>query len=74
MCLAKFTITYHYKKHMDGDVDKRHTRTATVYAENLAEAINKISAFDGEYISLADGGVCINEIGCGKKKSGSNAG
>lgn len=74
MSLAKFTITYHYKKHSSGEVDKRYTRTAIVYAKNLAEAIEKISDFDGEYISLADGGVCINELGSGKKESGSNAG
>lgn len=74
MSLAKFTITYYYKKYSEGDIDKRHTRTAIVYAKNLAEAIDKISDFDGEYISLADGGVCINELGSGKKESGSNAG
>ncbi len=74
MSLAKFTITYYYKKYSAGDIDKRHSRTAIVYAKNLEDAISKIRDFDNEYILLADGGVCINEIGRDKKKSGSNVG
>lgn len=74
MSSAKFTITYYYKRYTAGDIDKRHCRTAIVYAKNLADAIDKIKAFDGEYITVADGGVCINELGGGKNESGSNVG
>jgi hypothetical protein len=74
MRLAKFTITYYYKNYTAGDIDKRHSRTAIVYAANLEDAIKKIKDFDGEFISVADGGVCINEIGGGKNESSSNVG
>ena len=74
MSLAKFTITYYYQKYPTGDIDKRYTRTAIVYAKNLEESIEKIKDFDKEYISIADGGVCLNEIGGRKHESSSNVG
>ena len=62
MMNAKFTITYYYKKYESGDIDKRYSRTAIVYATNLSDAIKKIRALDNEYISVADNGVSINEM------------
>ena len=72
--IAKFTISYYYKKYPSGDIDKRHTRTACVYASKLLDALKKIRDFDSEYISVADSGVSISEIGGGKNESSSTVG
>ena len=66
MSLARFTITYYYQRYVSGDIDKRHSRSACVYAANLSEAIRKVRAFDSEYISIAEGGVNIHETGDSK--------
>lgn len=59
---AKFTITYYYTKYESGDTDKRHQRTASVWAHSLSEAIDKVKAFDPEFINIADSGVHISEV------------
>lgn len=66
MSIAKFTITYYYQKYHSGDIDKRHKRSATVYAANLTDAIDKVKDFDSGYLGVAEGGVQIKEIGSGK--------
>ena len=73
MSLAKFTISYYYKKYKTGDIDKKHNRTAIVYAATLAEAIDKVKDFDLEYLGVAEGGVQIREIGNDKNNSSSSA-
>lgn len=67
MSKAKFTITYYYVKYKSGDIDKRHTRTANVYADNLSDAIKKVQALDCDFIAIADSGVHINELAEGSK-------
>ncbi len=67
MSKAKFTITYYYSKYPSGDIDKRNQRTATVYANNLIEAIQKVKEFDGEYLATAENGVQICERQWGAK-------
>ena len=67
MSVATFTISYYYSKYASGDINKRNTRTASVYANNLAEAIQKVKAFDPEYLMTAENGVRINEHGYASK-------
>lgn len=59
---AKFTISYYYEKYHTGNTNTDTTRTATVYANNLAEALIKVCEFDESFICIAYNGVIIEEI------------
>ena len=48
--MCKFTIDYYYKKYHTGDTNKEEWRTATVIANTLEEALNKVRTIDPSYI------------------------
>lgn len=52
--MYKFTIEYYFYCYHTGELNTRVTRTATVYAKNLGEAINKTAQVDNECKAIAN--------------------
>lgn len=62
--MYKFTIKYYYARYHTGAIDNTNTREATVYAENLNVAKEKIKKGDKDFESTAC--VSFEEITEGK--------
>ena len=51
--MFRFNINYYYKNNESGNLDEETVRNATVYAETLSLAEEKIKIVDKEYKKIA---------------------
>lgn len=51
--MYKFTVDYYYQRYHTGAIDDSKTRQAVVFANNRAEAIEKVRKVDSHFIRSA---------------------